>query len=555
MMRIIHYALMLLLSLAATQLMKAEEVTPLKPGERFDYSKYAFQPKSWEERGLSLQLIPWTGTKVIFLTTDNTLDPGLMGLWVSRLDAGWQLYGNLTGRMPSPLRQFEGKVTIAAVPAYELTCGAGCGYVGATGIELAMFYDSNYPELKTHPQAMPHYVFYEMGRNFYTFGDRHSCFITGFAVFMRYVCMDALKCEDTDAGTRKVIEGVEPLFPTSGLTFLDLFTTIGAGEKVSRIKDKNGRLIEPSDQPVRYASAMLRLRRENGGDVWVQRFFHELASCPKFNPDTKEGALNQSWYWLLCSSVAAQKDLSPVFAGEWKLPIADETRAALGRIDWKKKDLALKDVVETVTPVWKGQDTLPKTSAAGDALQLVPLPKMLTTGQGSLTFTASSRILATSKEAVPLARILADEIFLTIGIRLATGSGKGAPGDVVLRVDPGMKGEAYTLEVTDTVTVNGGNYQSLASGTVTLLQALRVADGVLVIPGLKIEDEPAYPYRGALIDLARKYHSPGGIEQVIELGRLYKIRYLHLHLTDDQLFMFPSTQFPQAGRSNQEFAR
>jgi hypothetical protein len=70
---------------------------------------------------------------------------------------------------------------------------------------------------------MPHYVFYEMGRNFYTFGDRHSCFITGFAVFMRYVCMDALKCEDTDARTRQVIEGIEPLLSASGLSFLDLF--------------------------------------------------------------------------------------------------------------------------------------------------------------------------------------------------------------------------------------------------------------------------------------------------------------------------------------------
>jgi hypothetical protein len=334
---------------------RAEGIAPLKPGARFDYSKYAFQPKSWEERGLSLQLTPWTGKNVIFLTTDDTLDPGLMGLWVSRLDAGWQLYASLTGQMPSPLRQFEGKVTIAAVPAYELTCGAGCGYVGATGIELAMFYDNNYPELKTHPKAMPHYVFYEMGRNFYTFGDRHSCFITGFAVFMRYVCMDALNFEDTDAGTRKVIEGVEPLFSASGLSFLDLFTTIGAGEKVSRIKDKSGQLIEPSDQPVRYASAMLRLRRENGGDGWVKRFFHELASSQTFSPDTKEGALNQSWYWLLCSSVAAQKDLSPLFAGVWKLPIADETCAALGRIDWKKKELTLKEVSTTVIPVWKSQ--------------------------------------------------------------------------------------------------------------------------------------------------------------------------------------------------------
>jgi hypothetical protein len=55
--------------------------------------------------------------------------------------------------------------------------------------------------------------------------------------------------------------------------------------------------------------------------------------------------------------VAAQKDLSPLFAGEWKLPIAEETRAALGRIDWKKKDLTLKEVAETVIPVWKGSDT------------------------------------------------------------------------------------------------------------------------------------------------------------------------------------------------------
>jgi hypothetical protein len=198
---------------------------------------------------------------------------------------------------------------------------------------------------------MPHYVFYEMGRNYYTFGDRHSCFITGFAVFMRYVCMDALKFEDRDAQTRKVIEGLEPLFAASGMSFLDLFTTSGgSGEKADRIKDRDGRALSPSDQPCCYTSAMLRLRRENGGDAWVKRFFHELAACPDFKPDTKEGALNQSWYWLLCASVAAQKDLSPVFAGEWKLLLADETRAALAGIDWQKNGLSVKEVADAVTP-------------------------------------------------------------------------------------------------------------------------------------------------------------------------------------------------------------
>ena len=326
---------------------------PLKPGAPFDYAKHAFQPESWEKRGLSLQLIPWVGTNVMFLTTNANLDPDLMAKWVSRLDAGWRLYADLTGRKPNPFRQFEGKVTIAAVPGADLTCGAGCGYVGATGIELAMFYDHNYPELKTHPEAMPHYVFYEMGRNYYTFGDRHSCFITGFAVLLRYVCMDALRCEDTDARTRNIIESVEPRMAASGLSFLDLFTmATGVGEKVSRIKDANGKRVDPSDQPVRYATAVLRLRRENGGDAWVKRFFHALASAPTSKPDTKDGALNQGWYWLLCASVAAQKDLSPVFAGEWKLPITEETRVALSKLAWKKEGLTLKEVAAAVIPVW-----------------------------------------------------------------------------------------------------------------------------------------------------------------------------------------------------------
>lgn len=341
------------LALLATSL-HAEKLAPLEPGAPVDYSKHAFHPKSWEARKLDLHLIPWTGKEVVFLTIDDSNDPELMALWVSRLDAGWRLYAELTGSEPRRHLHLGGKVTIAAVPGADLTCGAGCGYVGASGIELANFYTENYPELKTHPKAMPHYVFYEMGRNYYTFGDRHSCFITGFAVFMRYVCMDTLKYEDTDLATRAVIESVEPLLAKSELSFLDLFTNTGSsGEKESRIKDATGRLITPSDQPVRYAAAMLRLRRENGGDGWVKRFFSELATCTGSPNDTKEGALSQGWHWMLAASVAAKKDLSPVFVGEWRLPLDDKTRTALANLDWKKEDLTVKQVAASLTPSWK----------------------------------------------------------------------------------------------------------------------------------------------------------------------------------------------------------
>ena len=201
------------------------------------------------------------------------------------------------------------------------------------------------------------------------------------------------------------------------------------------------------------------------------------------------------------------------------------------------------------------------------APNLVPMPTTVTLGQGMLTLNKDCRILATSKELEPLAQLLAGEIQLSSGVELSTAArtpdGAGArpinhrePADILLQLDPSLKGEAYTLEVTDSACVKGATYQSVASGTVTLLQALRGGtDGVLALPRMKIADEPAHAYRGALIDLARKYHTPGGIEQVIELCRLCKVRYLQLHLTDDHLFMFPSTKFPQLGRSNQEFAR
>lgn len=332
----------------------AAEATPeLKPGHPIDYSKLAFQPESWKQRELSTDLVPWAGEEIIFLSVDDSLDPKLMRLWVSRLDAGWKLYADLTGQRPRPFKQHEGRATIAGVPSSELTCGVGCGYIGATGIELAKFYQQDYPQLEERPEAMPHYVFYEMGRNFYTFEDRHSCFITGFAVFMRYVCMDALEVEDPDLATRNAIESMESHFKASDHGFLDLFTTsTGIGEKEARIHDGEGRLLHPSDQPVTYASAMMRLHRECGGNAWLRGFFRALASSPPSSPHTLEGARGQAWSWLLSASLAARKDLSPIFVDEWKLPLAKETRAALAEVDWSDKDLEPKRLFDSLKPEW-----------------------------------------------------------------------------------------------------------------------------------------------------------------------------------------------------------
>lgn len=335
----------------------AAEASPPFPGEPVEYRALAFRPKVWEQHQVSTRLLPWAGTNIVFLTTNGNYDAAVMRHWVRRLDQGWALYADLTGTHPEPFKQLDGHTTIAAVPSAEFTCGAGCGYVGSGGIELAMFYDWNYPVLLRQSNAIPHYVFYEMGRNYYTFGDRHSAFTTGFAVFMRYVCMDALDCKDNDGDTRRTIEEVEPLIRVGKMPFLKTFTSAdGLSEKEPRVKHANGRWVQPSDQPVTYASAMLRLRRELGGDDWVRRFFRALAQCPATPARSREGALAQSWNWLVAASVAACKDLTPIFVGDWRLPLSDASRKELAAFDWAAPTVTASTVLDRVKPSWTSAD-------------------------------------------------------------------------------------------------------------------------------------------------------------------------------------------------------
>ncbi len=309
----------------------------IKPGAAIDYKPLAFDPQKWTEKSIDTNLVPWEGERVVLLTTSPKFSPVVMTRFVERLDAGWETYEKLIGRSPNLFKHLNRKPTIAAIPDAGLTCGYGCGFIGSTGIEVAGFYQNDYALVNANPDAFAHYYFYEMGRNFYLFEDRHSLFITGYAVFMRYVCMDALNCQDPDVQTRAMIESCEQAFADSDISFLSGFTNLedGRNEKAHRLTDRQGNPITPSDQPVIYAAAMLKLRRDYGGDDWVKKFFSVLMKCPPVKADTREGALKQSVNWLVAASAAAGQDLTPVFVQRWHMPLSQTTQDALARVDWK----------------------------------------------------------------------------------------------------------------------------------------------------------------------------------------------------------------------------
>src|SRR5205807_5721564 len=49
-----------------------------------------------------------------------------------------------------------------------------------------------------------------------------------------------------------------------------------------------------------------------------------------------------------------------------------------------------------------------------------------------------------------------------------------------------------------------------------------------------ISDHPRYTYRGAMLDVSRHFFPVSVVERYIDELSLYKINYLHLHLSDDQ---------------------
>lgn len=179
---------------------------------------------------------------------------------------------------------------------------------------------------------------------------------------------------------------------------------------------------------------------------------------------------------------------------------------------------------------------------------ITPTPKSFRYAGGTFTLRDSARIVAPYRYQ-PQARILQADIRRLTGLRLPIHSSDVKPGDIELN-HRGAK-DQYRLSISDQVTIRAGSPQAMSWAVTSLIQTLQGRE----FPRLQVQDQPDYPYRGAMLDLARKPHTIEGIRQIVDLCRLYKLNYLHLHLSDDHLFMFPSKAFPTLGKGNHEFAR
>lgn len=215
--------------------------------------------------------------------------------------------------------------------------------------------------------------------------------------------------------------------------------------------------------------------------------------------------------------------------------------------------LVVSDPQKLISDVQAGRDSPEKPANVYGEPAVIPSPAAMRVEGGVMTIGPGSRVVAMDIALVPLARVLVEDVRRLTGMTLGVVRNTALPGDIVLRFDDAMDGEKHTVAVADQVVVAGGNYHAVAMGTASVLQLLRQANGVVTIPRLHIEDQPVAPYRGLMVDLGRQWHGIDSLRELVVLCRLYKVRYLHLHFSDDQLFTFPSSKYPQVATRNRHY--
>ena len=108
---------------------------------------------------------------------------------------------------------------------------------------------------------------------------------------------------------------------------------------------------------------------------------------------------------------------------------------------------------------------------------------------------------------------------------------------------------AYRIDFSDgQIEIQASEREGMLNAAKTLEQVLHFSGadvGAVYIAEGTIDDQPRFPYRGFMLDVARHFFSPEEVRAVIDRIAAYKINHLHLHLSDDQGWRIEIKGYPR----------
>ena len=196
------------------------------------------------------------------------------------------------------------------------------------------------------------------------------------------------------------------------------------------------------------------------------------------------------------------------------------------------------------------------TGAQQQAPNLIPVPASVQPGTGSLRVDSSFAVALTGYTEPRLERAverflhqLARQTALPLNLKPA----KSSQATLVVHTDHASKeiqevgeDESYVLEVSSVgAKLTAPTPLGTMHGLQTFLQLVDVSSDGFAAPAVTVQDNPRFPWRGLMIDVARHFVPLDVLHRNLDGLEAVKMNVFHLHLTDNQGFRVESKKFPK----------
>jgi hexosaminidase len=106
--------------------------------------------------------------------------------------------------------------------------------------------------------------------------------------------------------------------------------------------------------------------------------------------------------------------------------------------------------------------------------------------------------------------------------------------------------ESYRIDITSRqALLSAPTVVGAIRGLETVLQLLNSDRRGFFLPGVKIQDQPRFPWRGLLIDVSRHFETIEVLKRNLDAMAALKLNVFHWHLTEDQGFRVESKKYPK----------
>ncbi|MHA7056250.1 family 20 glycosylhydrolase [Aquimarina sp. M1] len=192
--------------------------------------------------------------------------------------------------------------------------------------------------------------------------------------------------------------------------------------------------------------------------------------------------------------------------------------------------------------------------AVNTSPRITPMPLSLLEKQGTFTVNKETSFFTKNNETTKIAQFFIDVINDRTGLKLRTTDQK-KENSIQLLIDNDLKlnEEGYLLKTyEDHISIISKSAKGLFYGAQSLMQLLPLipndnfkGDKTFIIPSVDIKDEPAFAWRGVLLDVSRHFFTVEFIKKQLDFLATLKINKFHWHLTDDQGWRIEIKKYPK----------